>query len=130
MALKFEVFGLIVKDMPSALAFYRELGLEIPMEMDAEGHVDYMIADKLRMSWDTYEIIQSFNSDWQAPHDDHHRFALAFRCESATEVNEQYQRLVDKGYRSHTAPFDAFWGQRYAQILDPDGNVVDLFANL
>ncbi|MGB5655838.1 MAG: glyoxalase, partial [Acidimicrobiia bacterium] len=26
------------------------------------------------------------------------------------------------------APFDAFWGQRYATVLDPDGNGVDLFA--
>ena len=25
-------------------------------------------------------------------------------------------------------PFDAFWGQRYATVLDPDGNAVDLFA--
>jgi uncharacterized glyoxalase superfamily protein PhnB len=25
---------------------------------------------------------------------------------------------------------DAFWGQRYATVLDPDGNSVDLFASL
>jgi hypothetical protein len=25
---------------------------------------------------------------------------------------------------------DAFWGQRYATVLDPDGNPVDLFAPL
>jgi uncharacterized glyoxalase superfamily protein PhnB len=24
---------------------------------------------------------------------------------------------------------DAFWGQRYATVLDPDGNPVDLFAS-
>jgi uncharacterized glyoxalase superfamily protein PhnB len=28
------------------------------------------------------------------------------------------------------SPFDAFWGQRYATVLDPDGNTVDLFAPL
>ncbi|MFL6036949.1 MAG: glyoxalase, partial [Gaiellaceae bacterium] len=27
-------------------------------------------------------------------------------------------------------PFDAFWGQRYATVVDPDGNAVDLFAPL
>ena len=27
-------------------------------------------------------------------------------------------------------PFDAFWGQRYATVRDPDGNAVDLFAAL
>ncbi len=27
-------------------------------------------------------------------------------------------------------PFDAFWGMRYATVLDPDDNGVDLFATL
>jgi hypothetical protein len=27
-------------------------------------------------------------------------------------------------------PWDAFCGQRYAEVEDPDGNVVDLFAPL
>jgi uncharacterized glyoxalase superfamily protein PhnB len=27
-------------------------------------------------------------------------------------------------------PWDADWGQRYAQVKDPDGNSVDLFAAL
>ena len=31
---------------------------------------------------------------------------------------------------SHLEPMDAFWGQRYATVLDPDGNSVDLFAEL
>jgi uncharacterized glyoxalase superfamily protein PhnB len=45
-------------------------------------------------------------------------------------VDKTHQELVDAGYRSHNAPWDAFWGQRYASIEDPDGNVVDLFAPL
>jgi hypothetical protein len=32
------------------------------------------------------------------------------------------------GYEGHKPPWDAFWGQRYAVIRDPDGNTVDLFA--
>jgi uncharacterized glyoxalase superfamily protein PhnB len=27
-------------------------------------------------------------------------------------------------------PWDAFWGQRYAVVHDPDGNGVDLFCPL
>jgi uncharacterized glyoxalase superfamily protein PhnB len=37
---------------------------------------------------------------------------------------------VAAGYHSELEPFDAFWGQRYATVLDPDGNGVDLFAPL
>ncbi len=32
--------------------------------------------------------------------------------------------------KGHVKPWDAFWGQRYASVLDPDGNAVDLFAAL
>ena len=38
--------------------------------------------------------------------------------------------LVAAGYHGHLEPWDAFWGQRYATVLDPDGNSVDLFAPL
>ena len=34
------------------------------------------------------------------------------------------------GYDGHKEPWDAFWGQRYAQLRDPDGNDVSLFAPL
>jgi uncharacterized glyoxalase superfamily protein PhnB len=34
------------------------------------------------------------------------------------------------GGSSHKEPWDAFWGMRYGQVEDPDGNVVDLFADL
>ena len=46
------------------------------------------------------------------------------------ELNKLYAALTADGYESHKAPWDAFWGQRYAIILDPDGNAIDLFAAL
>ena len=34
------------------------------------------------------------------------------------------------GHRVVKEPYDAFWGQRYATVHDPDGNAVDLYAAL
>ena len=39
-----------------------------------------------------------------------------------------HDELTALGSGSHLAPFDAFWGQRYATVLDPDGVRVDLYA--
>jgi len=36
--------------------------------------------------------------------------------------------VTEAGYRGQQAPWDAFWGQRYAVVIDPDGNWIDLFA--
>jgi uncharacterized glyoxalase superfamily protein PhnB len=56
--------------------------------------------------------------------------ALAFLFESPGAVDQKFAELVKAGAHPRKAPWDAFWGQRYAQIYDPDGNVVDLFAPL
>ena len=55
---------------------------------------------------------------------------LAFACDSPEEVDTTFKQLTDSGYKSHLEPWDAFWGQRYASVLDPDGNSVELFAAL
>ncbi|MFD0889964.1 VOC family protein, partial [Streptosporangium algeriense] len=54
--------------------------------------------------------------------------ALAFRFDAPAEVDAAYDRLVSLGHEGYKGPWDAFWGQRYAVVHDPDGNGVDLFA--
>jgi len=127
---KLDLMGMIVRDMPAALAFYRQLGWDIPADMDTEGHVEYVLPNGLRVAWDTYDVIRSFAPDWQPPPTGTHRIGMAFLCDTPADVDAVYNRLTDMGYHGHKAPFDAFWGQRYAQVADPDGNVVDLFAAL
>ncbi|MGI1820714.1 VOC family protein [Exiguobacterium sp. TRN 1102] len=40
-----------------------------------------------------------------------------------------YDSILEQGYASHKAPWDAFWGQRYAILYDADGNLISLFAS-
>jgi catechol 2,3-dioxygenase-like lactoylglutathione lyase family enzyme len=126
---KLDLIGIAVRDMPASLAFYRELGLDIPPELDNEGHAEITLPNGLRLAWDTHDVIRSFDPDWQ-PRQGSPGKGMAFLYESAAAVDSAYQRLVDQGYEAHKPPWDAFWGQRYAQIKDPDGNVIDLFAAL
>jgi catechol 2,3-dioxygenase-like lactoylglutathione lyase family enzyme len=127
MNLRFAVVGLVVADMPTSLAFYRRLGLDIPAEADSEPHVELALPGGLRVAWDTVETIRSFDPDWAAPSGPS-RISLAFHCDSPDEVDRTYAALVDAGYEGHKKPWDAFWGMRYAVVHDPDGNGVDLFA--
>ena len=129
MAPTFDVIGLVVADMAASLAFYRRLGLDVPPEADNEPHVDLALPGGLRMSWDTIETIRSFDPGWTPPQGSP-RVGLAFRCDSPAEVDRTYAELTDAGYEGHKKPWDAFWGQRYALVHDPDGNSVDLFASL
>lgn len=123
-----DMIGMVVKNMRETLDFYRALGLDIPANAEQEGHVQVITPNGYRIAWDTEQEIQSFDPDWRAPNGS--RIGIAFLCDNPTDVDATYRRIVQKGYRSHKEPWDAFWGQRYAQVLDPDGNVIDLFAPL
>jgi catechol 2,3-dioxygenase-like lactoylglutathione lyase family enzyme len=129
MAITFNMIGIVVADMGRSLAFYRRLGLDLPAEADSEPHVEIQLPGGLRLGWDTVETIHMFDPTWTAPVGGA-RIGLAFLCESVAEVDERHRELTGAGYHSQLAPFDAFWGQRYATVRDPDGNSVDLFAPL
>lgn len=126
-----DMIGIVVKNMQQALEFYRALGLDIPVDAEKEDHVQVITPNGYRIAWDTEELVKGFNPDWSAPKEQvPGRIGIAFLCNNAADVDATYQRIVAKGYHSHKEPWDAFWGQRYAQVLDPDGNVIDLFAPL
>jgi uncharacterized glyoxalase superfamily protein PhnB len=120
-----DMIGITVRDMANALAFYRLIGLDIPNGVEGEQHVECK-SNGYRIAWDSLELMKSLNPDWVEPVGN--RIGLAFLCESPTEVDELYERVVAAGYAGHKAPWDAFWGQRYAVVVDPDGNLIDLFA--
>ncbi len=129
MTVTFDLLGLVVNDMAATLAFYRRLGLDIPATADAEPHVEVTLPGGTRLAWDDMKTIRSFDPQWSTPAGSP-RASLAFRADSPAEVDRVYADLTAAGYTGHHEPWDAFWGQRYATVLDPDGNGVDLFAPL
>jgi catechol 2,3-dioxygenase-like lactoylglutathione lyase family enzyme len=129
MAPTFNLIGLVVADLGKSLAFYRRLGFDIPAAADTEPHVEVTLPGGLRLAWDPVDVIRSFEPDW-APPQGSSRIGLAFLCADPAEVDRFYAEMVQAGYEGHREPWDAFWGQRYAVIHDPDGNSVELFAPL
>jgi len=128
---RLDVVEVIVSDMDRSIAFYRRLGVKFPEPADPEGHghVEATLDGGIRFAMDTEETIRSFDPEWTPPSSGH-RIALAFLLASPSAVDQKFADLVKAGAHPHKEPWDAFWGQRYAQIHDPDGNVVDLFAPL
>jgi catechol 2,3-dioxygenase-like lactoylglutathione lyase family enzyme len=130
MNLQLSLIELVVADMAATLAFYRQMGLDIPPDADQQPHVDVELKGGLRLAFDTEDTIRSFDPEWSRPPAGGHRVAIAFACDSPAEVDAAYADLTGAGYRGKLAPWDAFWGMRYAVVHDPDGNPVDLFAAL
>lgn len=121
-----DAIGIVSADLGASVRFYRLLGIDVP---DPAGdHIEVLLPSGLRLMLDSLEMARRLDRDWVTPVG--RPIALAFRCASAAEVDEMHARVTAAGFESKAAPFDAFWGQRYATVLDPDGNAVDLFASL
>ena len=119
--------GIVSRDPAASIRFYRLLGVPFP---DAAGqdHVEATLSSGLRIMLDSVDLMKKLDTHWTEPQG--HRMGLAFECPSPAEVDALHATVTTAGYASKAAPWDAFWGQRYAQVIDPDGNVVDLFASL
>jgi uncharacterized glyoxalase superfamily protein PhnB len=118
--------GIVTRNPAEAVRFYRLLGVDVP---DPAGdHLDVTLPNGLRLMWDTEELMKQIDPGREDPRG--HRMGLAFECDSPAAVDALHAEVVDAGFRSKAAPYDAFWGQRYATVLDPDENEVHLFAQL
>jgi len=128
MSIKLDMIGIVAEDVDRSLRFYKALGLDVPESANGEPYIEITLDGGIRLSWNALSMVKEIDPEWEEPKGQ--RIGLAYLCGSPDEVNQRYDVLVGAGYPGHKAPWDAFWGQRYAQVIDPDGNVVDLFAPL
>jgi uncharacterized glyoxalase superfamily protein PhnB len=124
---RLDAIGITTADMTASCRFYALLG--VPVDEAPEGdHVEATLPSGIRLMWDTVELMKKIDPAWQPPTG--HRQTLAFHCGSAAGVDATAAAIAAAGFAVKTEPWDAFWGQRYAVVVDPDGNTVDLFAPL
>jgi uncharacterized glyoxalase superfamily protein PhnB len=109
-----------VDDVLATVAFLRHLGLEIPDDSvwAPEGrahHVIVSMANGMHLDLASRELANAYDPEGAG-------ICLIFSVPTRDAVDELHSHVVDAGYRTHLEPFDAFWGARYAIVLDPDGN--------
>ena len=120
-----DAIGIVSSDLSRSRAFYALLGVEVA---EGDDHVEATAPNGMRLMFDTESVIRSFRPEWTR--ETGNQVALAFACGNPAEVDETYARVVAAGFEGEKEPWDAFWGHRYAQLRDPDGVQVDLFAAL
>jgi catechol 2,3-dioxygenase-like lactoylglutathione lyase family enzyme len=120
-----DAIGIVSSDLDRTRAFYRVLGIEFG---EGDDHIEATMPNGVRLMADTENVIRSFRPDWSRA--DGTPVALAFGCDSPAEVDELYSQALEAGFHGEKEPWDAVWGQRYAQLSDPDGVPVDLFARI
>ena len=125
---RIDAVSVVATDLRQSVAFYSLLGFEFPPFGDGEKHVEpKRVENEARLMIDDKALIASILGRVPTP-PSHSTFALA--CASPGEVDALVRRIEAAGHVVTKAPWDAFWGQRYAIVADPDGYLIDIFAPL
>ena len=133
MPLELYMVGLIVADMPAALAFYRHLGLAIPDGSEARSHV------QIKMSGGLTFFLDAHPERWDPEFDPQsvpvpgasgrYTHLLEFYLHEQAALEAKYAELVGLGYEGYRAPYHNGFGMIFAMVKDPDGNTILLSAD-
>ncbi len=126
--IQLNMVGLIVRDMAASLAFYRRLGLKIPVEEDDKRFVLFRMPSGVSLFWDT--VFADTHDPDREPPSGGYRNMLEFFLGSEDAVDAIYADLTSAGYRGRSAGQAKATGPYAALVEDPDGNVVLLTAEL
>lgn len=122
MLVQLNAISIVTSRLEDSLRFYALLGIDVPVPDD--DHVETTLPGGLRLMWDTVDLMRQMDPSWQSPIG--HRTVLSFACTDMPAVDLVYDQVVAAGFQGVREPWDAFWGQRYAQLKDPDGNLIEL----
>jgi uncharacterized glyoxalase superfamily protein PhnB len=122
------MLNVVVADMAATVAFYRDLGVPVPDDLDTDApHVQLRMPGGFSLELDTPESARLWHAGWRAEPGSVD-VVIGFALESREAVDGRYEQLTAAGCRGRQPPFDAFWGARYAVVADPDGNDVGLMS--
>ena len=134
----FDQLNIVSGDVEASIAFYRRLGVAIPEDnvWRTSTGPHHVSAQRDRTGSDAVLDIDSaafarvWNSGWGRESNLAGRVVVGFGVGARDAVDRLYAQMTSAGYRGLQAPYDAFWGARYAVIEDPDGLAVGLMSDI
>lgn len=121
-----DAIGIVSKNLKESIRFYEILG--VCFSEVGKDHWEAVTTQGVRIMLDSVDLMKKINPQWEEPK--RSGMVLCFKQDSPEKVNKLYSRITEAGFSSMKPPWDAFWGQRYASVLDPDDNQIDIFSPL
>ncbi len=128
--LRFDQINVVLADVAGAARFLRSLGADVEEpEAEwgdwAEHHVGFPTVGE---GFDADIDSSAFATYWGALPDDFVGVVVNLRTEDRAAVDATFERALGLGADVLRAPYDAFWGARYAVVRAPGPIVVGLMS--
>ena len=124
---------LLVKDAEEAFAFYqkafgaKELSRQTHPSENWLLHLDLKIGNSILMLSGTSQGVDAFGN-WLTP--DKAQGTTAVLHLYVEDVDKTYERAIVSGCEIKMKIMNAFWGDRYAQVLDPFGYIWSMASKI
>lgn len=123
--MKIDKVGLSSKNIKDSVKFYKILGFEFKPFEDSDQHIESTNSEGAKLMLDAEELLIELNGEATIPSN---ASAFAIEMKSPEKLDEIFKELENNGYGFEKKPWNAFWGQRYAVVIDPSGYLIDLYA--
>lgn len=127
----FGQINLFVHDMTASIEFYRLLELDVadsyewPTGSGAEHIDDIRSVNGCYMALDNHPMARIWNPQFE-PDRTLGNVVIGLMVDTRDDVDRLYEIVRAAGHSVGQQPYDAFFGSRYAIVIDPDGNQVGL----
>ncbi len=121
-----DAIGIICSNIDETIKFYNNF--DLAFKAYGEGHYESELPSGIRIMLDSEQLMKEINPEYVKPNG--FGMTLCFKQDTPELVDKLIGQLKGNGYKVTKEPWNAFWNQRYACVLDPDGNQIDIFADL
>jgi len=126
MEIQLSMLILEVRDLATSVAFYRDVGLDVPDPVPDRPVVIHRMGSGVSLLLTT-SFAATYDPNWTRPTGGYQQLLEVYVGEKAA-VDQRWTELVAAGHPSRMPPTQTF-GPYAAMVDDPDGNVVLLTAD-
>ncbi len=129
-SLRFDQVNIVVPDGAGAAGFLRAIGVEVPELPDdwAEWAPHHVGLTATAEGFDADLDSSAFASHWGGLPEQFTGVVVNLRAADRAAVDTVFEQAVALGADSLRAPYDAFWGARYAVVRGPGPLVVGIMS--
>jgi hypothetical protein len=128
--LQFDQVNIVVPDVAGAAGFLRSLGAEVPElgEEWAEWAPHHVGFPAVAEGFDADLDSSAFAAHWGGLPRDFAGVVVNLRTDDRAAVDAVFEQAVALGAEGLRAPYDAFWGARYALVRAPGPLMVGIMS--